>query len=305
VAIMTGPGTPSATVPGPGGGVDGELVRHATACAERAAREAGVVVREASQLAELAAVTALYDEIWQPDGNPPIGTELLRALEKAGNYVAAAFDGDRLVGAAVGFFTAPTGAALHSHIAGVSSTVAGRHVGYALKLHQRAWALRRGVRVIEWTFDPLVARNAYFNIVKLGGLPAEYLPNFYGGMHDGINGDDDTDRLLLHWDLGDPRVRAACSGRRHGGDTGALRSRGAVVALGRSSGGDPVTGRSDAATLLVAVPPDVAALRGANPGGAKDWRLAVREVLGGLLAAGARVTGFDRAGWYVVEHPGQ
>lgn len=291
-------------MPGQAGGIDTESVRHAAACAERAARAAGVVVRETVQLAELAAVTALYDEIWRPDGNPLIGTELLRALGTAGNYVAAAFDGDRLVGAGVGFFTAPTGVALHSHIVGVSSTVAGRHVGYALKLHQRAWALRRGVRVIEWTFDPLVARNAYFNIAKLGGRPAEYLPNFYGGMRDGINGGDDTDRLLLRWDLVAPRVRAACSGRRAAGDPAPPRARGAAVALGRGSGGDPVAGRSDAATVLVAVPPDVAALRSRNPGGAKDWRIAVREVLGGLLAAGARVTGFDRAGWYVVEQCG-
>ena len=284
--------------------IDTELTQDAAACAERAARAARVVVRETTQLTDLAAVSALYDEIWRPEGNPLIGTELLRALGKAGNYVGAAFDGDRLVGASVGFFTAPTGPALHSHIAGVSSTVAGRHVGYALKLHQRAWALRHGLRTIEWTFDPLVARNAYFNIVKLGGRPAEYLPNFYGGMRDGINGADDTDRLLLRWPLDDPRVQAACAGRRQASDVAELRSRGAVVALGRDAGGGPVTGRSDAATLLVAVPSDVAAVREANPGHAKDWRIAVREVLGGLLAAGARVTGFDRAGWYVVEQKG-
>jgi predicted GNAT superfamily acetyltransferase len=278
-----------------------DVVREAAACADRAASAAGVVVREATLLADLVGITALYDEIWQPDGSQPVSTELLRALSKAGNYVAAAFDGERLVGAAVGFFSAPDGGALHSHIAGVSSTVAGRHVGFALKLHQRAWALRRNVSVIEWTFDPLVARNAYFNIVKLAGRPAEYLPNFYGGMHDGINGDDDTDRLLLRWHLADPRVATACSGQRRTCDVADLHARGAVVALDRGAAGDPVSRRPDAATVLVAVPRDVEALRGANPGRAKEWRIAVRETLGGLLAAGARVTGFDRDGWYVVE----
>jgi predicted GNAT superfamily acetyltransferase len=278
-----------------------DAVAQAAACADRAALAADVIVRETGQLAELAGITALYDEIWHPDGSQPVSTELLRALSKAGNYVAAAFDGDRLVGAGVGFFTAPAGGALHSHIAGVSSTVVGRHVGYALKLHQRAWALRRNVAEIEWTFDPLVARNAYFNIAKLGGRPAEYLPNFYGGMRDGINGDDDTDRLLVRWHLTDPRVAAACAGERQTADAAGLRSGGAAVALDRGQAGEPVAGRSDAATALVAVPPDVAVLRVGNPGRAKEWRIAVREVLGGLLAAGARVTGFDRAGWYVVE----
>jgi predicted GNAT superfamily acetyltransferase len=283
--------------------VVGDVVGDAAACADRAALAADVVVREITRLSDLTAITALYDEIWHPDGTQPISTEMLRALSKAGNYVAAAFDGDRLVGAAAGFYTAPAGGALHSHIAGVSSTVAGRHVGYALKLHQRAWALRHDVPLIEWTFDPLVARNAYFNIVKLAGRPAEYLPNFYGGMHDGINGDDDTDRLLLRWNLADARVGAACSGRRQTSDAAWLRSRGAAVALGRGAGDDPVAGRSDAATVLIAVPPDVEALRGGSPGRAKEWRIAVREVLGGLLTGGARVTGFDRAGWYVVEQP--
>jgi predicted GNAT superfamily acetyltransferase len=280
------------------------VVADAASCADRAADAAGVVVRETSQLTEHASITALYDEIWHPDGSQPVSTEMLRALSKAGNYVAAAFDGDRLVGAGVGFFAAPTGvAALHSHIAGVSSTVAGRHVGYALKLHQRAWALRRDVPEIEWTFDPLVARNAYFNIGKLGGRPTEYLPNFYGGMHDSINGDDDTDRLLLRWNLADPDVIAACAGRRQATDAETLRSRGAAVALRRGHDGEPLTGHSDTATVLVAVPHDIAALRSGNPGRAKEWRIAVREVLGGLLTAGARVTGFDRTGWYIVQNP--
>ncbi|HWC83415.1 MAG TPA: GNAT family N-acetyltransferase [Pseudonocardiaceae bacterium] len=278
-----------------------EALEHAAACAGRAASESTVDVREVAQLPDLTAITALYNEIWRPDGSQPISIELLRALSKAGNYVAAAFDRDRLVGASVGFFTAPAGGALHSHIAGVSATVLGRHVGYALKLHQRAWALRRDVRVIEWTFDPLVARNAYFNIVKLGGLPAEYLPNFYGGMRDGINGDDDTDRLLLRWQLTDPRVLTACSGQRQTSDANALLEQGAQKALRRGENGEPIAEHTDAATVLVAVPPDVEALRAWNPGQAKEWRIAVRETLGALLAGDARVTGFDRDGWYIVQ----
>jgi predicted GNAT superfamily acetyltransferase len=272
----------------------------ATTRATAAAVASGVDIHEVDQPPELAAIANLYDEIWRPNTNPLVSPELLRALNKAGNYVAAAFDDGKLVGACVGFFTAPVHSALHSHIAGVSATVLGRHVGYALKLHQRAWALRHDVRLVEWTFDPLVARNAYFNIVKLAGRPAEYLPNFYGGMDDGINGDDDTDRLLVRWALTDPRVVSACAGRRESADVTALRAHGAATALRRGGRGEPVTGPSDAATVLVAVPHDVAVLRAGDRALAKEWRAAVREVLGGLLAGGARVTGFDRGGWYVV-----
>jgi predicted GNAT superfamily acetyltransferase len=267
--------------------------------ADSAALAARVRVRELAEVAEVSAVERLYDEIWRPEV-APISTELLRAFAKSGNYVTGAFDGDRLVGASVGFFAAPAGSTLHSHIAGVSATVPGRSIGYALKLHQRAWALLRGVSAREWTFDPLVSRNAYFNFVKLGARPIEYLPDFYGGMRDGINGDDDTDRLLLHWELAAPQVRAACAGNRSPADLGVERDRGAVVALGRSESDEPVTGRLDAALSLVAVPHDIETLRITDPALAKRWRVEVRNTLGALMASGGRVTGFARDGWYVV-----
>jgi predicted GNAT superfamily acetyltransferase len=278
----------------------------AVEAAEHAAHAAGVAVRELTDLADLEAVYRLYDRIWRPDpSNPPVTTEMLRALSKAGNYVSGAYDGDELVGACVGFFSPPADEALHSHIAGVSAAALGRGVGYAVKLHQRAWALARGAQTIAWTFDPLVRRNAYFNLAKLAATPAEYLPNFYGGMNDGINGDDETDRLLVHWPLAAPEVVAACAGTLRHVDAAALREAGAAVALGRGTTHAPVRGALDSATILVAVPADVEALRGTDPGLAKEWRVALREVLGPLLTGGARVNGFDRAGWYVLSREGE
>ena len=282
---------------------DGDLDASVEA-ANAAALAAGVSVRRVTELAEHNAVVQLFEEIWRPDANSPMSTELLRALSKSGNYVVGAHDGGKLIGACVGFFSAPHDGVLHSHIAGVLPSGTGRHVGYALKLHQRAWALQHEIRRIEWTFDPLVARNAYFNVVKLGGRPAEYLPNFYGGMRDGINGIDDTDRLLLHWNLRDSRVVDACAGSWRAADVAELGRRGAVVALDRGSNGAPVAGSAataGAAISLVAVPRDIEALRITDPGPAAEWRAAVREVLGGLLGTGARVTDFARDGWYVVE----
>ncbi|WP_428995023.1 GNAT family N-acetyltransferase [Kribbella qitaiheensis] len=254
-------------------------------------------------MAELDEVYRLYDSIWRPDPkNPPVTTELLRALTKAGNYVGGAYDGDELIGACVGFFEAPAEVAMHSHVAGVSGAARGRNVGFALKLHQRAWALQRGVRAISWTFDPLIRRNAYFNIVKLAARPTEYLTNFYGLMDDGINNGDDSDRLLVRWQLDTPEV-AAAAGRR---PAAGLELSEATIVLARAEDGRPLMGSTpDGGTLLVAVPVDVEGLRGTDPAAAKDWRAATREVLGGLLADGAQVTGFDRSGWYVLELPGK
>ena len=125
--------------------------------AATAADASGVQIREVTSGRELDAVHDLFNVIWQPGplGAPMTG-ELLRALAKSGNYVGGAFDGDELVGACVGFFGAPADEAVHSHIAGVSNASRGRSVGYALKLHQRAWSLQRGVSAVHWTFDPLI-----------------------------------------------------------------------------------------------------------------------------------------------------
>ena len=264
-----------------------------------AARAAGVRVRELSSLGELEDLVALFNSIWG-EGRPPVSLELLRALAKAGNYVTGAFDGEDLVGAGVGFFHSPSEDALHSHIAGVRNGMTGRGVGFALKLHQRSWALDRGVADIAWTFDPLVGRNAYFNLAKLGARAEEYLPNFYGSMADDINGADDSDRVLIRWPLRDPRVAKASAGQPF-----LARTSGAVVALGRDDAGRPRAGRRDGDLSLVATPADVRSLRETDPGLAREWRLRVREVLGGLLADGARVSGFDRAGGYLVTRLGR
>jgi predicted GNAT superfamily acetyltransferase len=274
-----------------------EVLTAAQEAADSAARAAGVLVRPVSGLAELTTVDRMLAGIWLEDASGPLlTTELLLALAKSGNYVAGAFDGDTLVGATVAFFAAPADRALYSHIAGVAAGAAGRSVGFALKQHQRCWALQRGIGAIGWTFDPLVARNAYFNLAKLGAVPTEYLPNFYGAMHDRINGDDDSDRLLVRWDLAAPAVVAAGAGRPHP----CVRPPAATVALGRSATGGPMPGSLHGQTVVVAVPEDIEALRGQAPGVARDWRTAVRETLGALLAGGLRVAGFDRDGWYVL-----
>ncbi|WP_091291971.1 GNAT family N-acetyltransferase [Amycolatopsis xylanica] len=264
--------------------------------ADTAAATSGVTVRELAEVPDLTAVCQLFDSIWQREepGAGPVTPELLRAMVSSGNYVSGAFDGGELLGACFGFFGSPAKSALHSHIAGVSAKGMGRGLGFALKLHQRAWALRQGVTAISWTFDPLIRRNAYFNLTKLAADPAVYLPNFYGRMRDTINGTGDTDRLMVTWDLlSDPVCAAAFGEPRR-----ALPS-GEPVLLA-DAGGRPVVASADTPVVLVGIPPDIEAVRRADPELGTAWRVALREVLHGLMADGARVVGFDRAGGYVV-----
>jgi predicted GNAT superfamily acetyltransferase len=293
------------------------LAATAAADAQAAAAAAGVDVRELHEPAELRLAQRLFEQIWRPARGdpPPVTAELLRALAHAGNYVAGAWAGERLAGACMGFLASPgraqgrsagparSGLALHSHIAGVAPGTQRHGVGFALKAHQRAWALSRGLRLAVWTFDPLVARNAWFNLTKLGAAATGYLPDFYGPMTDAINAGEESDRLLVSWRLDDPRVAAACSGAPVEPDPGALRAAGAGVALDQDAGGLPVAGPADAEVLLVRVPPDVEGLRERDPAAARRWRHAVRGTLGGLLASGAEVTGFTRDGCYVLQRP--
>lgn len=278
------------------------VVVQAVDAAEAAARASRVSVRMLDTLPDLTGVSELFGRIWQSEDSGLLPPNLLRAMAKAGSYFAGAFDGRTLVGACMGFFSQPQLGTLHSHIAGVDASMSGRNVGFALKLHQRAWALLHGVETIHWTFDPLVRRNAYFNIAKLGADPSEYLTNFYGPMYDVINGNDETDRLLLTWRLGSAHVGAACRGVPRAADAEEAIRQGATIGVRTSPTGGPVVDDvSDAPVVLVAVPKDVETLRRKDPVAAAEWRAAVREVFGGLLREGASVSGFDRAGWYIVE----
>src|SRR5687767_14627963 len=136
--------------------VDHDLVDAASRSAAAAAERSGVIVRPLTELSEFAACDALFSQIWGRAEGAPMPVNLLRALSSAGSYVVGAYAGTELLGACVGFWGAPDRPAMHSHIAGVATAARGRDLGFALKLHQRAWALRCGVPVINWTFDPLI-----------------------------------------------------------------------------------------------------------------------------------------------------
>ncbi|BDM74259.1 hypothetical protein HEK616_77460 (plasmid) [Streptomyces nigrescens] len=250
----------------------------------------GPEIRELHAMEEFATASRLYARIWGRDTtSPPVSAEVMRALSHAGNYVAGAYEDGRLIGASVAFFGDPIATTLHSHITGAAM---GRGIGLALKLHQRQWALARGLKRITWTYDPLIRRNAHFNLVKLGARPEEYLTSFYGAMEDAINGGDESDRVLTAWDLTAP-TETLTPGYASVGLAAAAHAL-------RNHGGRPETGPADAATVLVDLPDDIEALRRQDAGAARAWRLAVRHTLGGLLAEGARVIGFHDRRSYVV-----
>ena len=146
-----------------------------------------------------------------------------------------------------------------------------------------------------WTFDPLLRRNAAFNISRLGAVGTEYLVDFYGQIADGVN-DPETDRLAVTWNLRAALPGAPAPAGEEVPDT--------ILTAG--PGGEPAPGTvAQAGTgpglVRCWIPEDILTLRRTNPALARRWRLAVRDALGGALDGGYQVTAVLRAGWYVLE----
>ena len=298
-----------------GGRTNRDLLTQAGRAAAAAAAGAGVQVRPLETLEQMTAACVVFDRVWDigPDEVSEVQPALLRALGHGGNYLFGAYrvDTGELVGASVAFFTEPLGAAMHSHITGVLGEAAGTGVGGALKWHQRQWALERGLTRVTWTFDPLIARNAYFNLTRLGARAEIYFVDFYGPLDDGPNRGQPTDRAEVVWDLSSgPAVDAGRVAREglHGGagfDVDALLHAGTPVRLRVGPSGEPVPGESPAPgdrAVLVGIPTDIEAVRRTDPATALAWRVQLRAALSSLMVGTAwQITGFARSGWYLLE----
>ena len=263
----------------------------------------GATIRELSDLEDLRRLAELFAEVWGRSGQPSVDSDILKALSYSGNYVSGAYLNGRLVGGLVGWLGGPTHELhMHSHILGVITGSEARGLGFELKQHQRRWCLEREVKVMEWTTDPLVRRNVYFNLAKLGAGATSYLVNFYGEMTDGLNAGEESDRLLIRWRLDSQEAEEAAAGRAASLETDRLIAGGAsaILSVGRSGG--PEAGESwNARVLLCQVPEDIVALRHSDPSLARSWRLALRSALTGAIARGYAISGATRSGWYVLD----
>ena len=101
---------------------------------------------------------------------------------------------------------------LHSHMLAVKESYRNRGLGARIKREQRREALSRGIRRMEWTFDPLEIKNAFLNIHRLGAIVCSYRVNFYGLSSSRLQGGLPTDRLVAEWHLDSSRVRAILEG---------------------------------------------------------------------------------------------
>ena len=288
---MTQPGEANLSGAGcPGEAGDPAIFAAATRDAEEAAQAARVQVVEVTSLSDAQAAAHVAQNVW----GPAIGAkaDLVRALANAGTAALIARDlgapGSPVIGFALGFIGWRGGMHLHSHQVAVLEAARGRGVGPALKLAQRVDCLQHGITAIRWTYDPLIAKNARLNLVRLGAHVVAFLPDFYGQMTDMINANDRSDRFEVEWRLDVPVPRGPWTGVTPVGPV-----------LGVDENGWPLRAGEIRPGATVRLPPDYAVLRASGDPRAREWRQATGEVFAEAFGAGLTVAGF-RDGGYVL-----
>jgi predicted GNAT superfamily acetyltransferase len=177
---------------------------------------AHVEVRLCKGLEELNACVSLQKEVWNFSDYDLVPLRLFVVSQKIGGQVIGAFNGDELVGFVMSIPGARAGRPyLHSHMLAVHERDRNAGIGRCLKLFQREDALARGFELIEWTFDPLEIKNAWFNIERLGAIARRYNLNQYGISSSPLQGGLPTDRLVAEWWLRSERVVEVLKSGKH------------------------------------------------------------------------------------------
>lgn len=171
-----------------------------------------VVVRELEGPAEFEKAVEVARAAWRFSARSLPAASDLVAARHAGGLTAAAYEGREMLGFVHGFPRTNRGEPCqHSHLLAVLPGAQGRGLGAALKLFQRGWCLAREIRLVTWTYDPFLVKNATLNLVRLRARATALLPDFYGPMG-GIYGSLPTDRFEVSWRLDDPLVEEAIRG---------------------------------------------------------------------------------------------
>ena len=167
---------------------------------------AEIEIRHCHSLSEFNECVQLERSTWGEDITVPAA--IFVVAHHSGGQVLGAFDSGKIIG----FTLALAGLRgpqrfLHSHMTAVLPAYQNRGVGRRLKLFQRQDALKRGIALVEWTFDPLELKNAHFNLVRLGAIVRRYIPDCYGLTNSPMHAGLPTDRLVAEWWLDSERVR--------------------------------------------------------------------------------------------------
>jgi predicted GNAT superfamily acetyltransferase len=240
--------------------------------------DALIEIRKLTGLDEFLVAVQLQKTIWQFDDIDLLPLRFFVVASRVGGDVLGAFDGQRMIAFCLGIpGIKPTGHAyLHSHMLGVLPEYRNTGIGRRLKLRQREDALERNIPLIEWTFDPLELKNAFFNIERLGAIVRRYSLNQYGETSSPLQGGLPTDRCYAEWWIDSPRVRAILDGTHIQPDD----------------------------VERISFPANIAQIRSEENARAREIQQANAEKFQSAFARGLAVTGFtrnDTEGIYLLE----
>jgi predicted GNAT superfamily acetyltransferase len=247
-----------------------------------AGSQAVIEIRQLFHLPEFEEVLRLQQAIWGFADIELLPLRFLVVVSKVGGHVFGAYDGDMMVGFCFAIPGIKPGGRpyLHSHMLGVLPAYRDAAIGRRLKLEQREEALSRGIELIEWTFDPLELKNAFFNIERLGAIVRRYHENQYGITFSPLHGGLPTDRCYAEWWIASERV------------TSILAEEG----VGRGSGGPP--------QQVISYPADIARIRAEDPRRARQIQKENGEKFRRAFKEGLAATRFVRGeteGSYLLE----
>ena len=232
--------------------------------------ELTIEIQELKSIEQFADAVKLQQIIWGFEDIELLPVRLFVVASKIGGQSLGAYDGARMIGFALAIPGLKPGGRsyLHSHIAGVLQEYRNFGIGRRLKLRQREDAIVRGIDLIEWTFDPLEIKNAYFNIQRLGAVVRRFVRNQYGVTTSHLHGGLPTDRCIAEWWIQTERVRATVAG-------------------------DAYT--PPATVARVPVPAEIASLRTSDPKRAREIQARVTDGFEENLGRGLAVVGMERS----------
>jgi predicted GNAT superfamily acetyltransferase len=256
---------------------------------------ARIDVRQLRTHDEFIRCVELQHDVWGASFTERVSVGMLKVVQRIGGISAGAFEEDgRLVGFVFGLTGVERGRLVHwSDMLAVREHLRDHGIGRRLKEFQRDTVRKLGVTRIYWTFDPLVSRNAHFNLTRLGAHVVEYVPDMYGGdtnsvLHRGVG----TDRFIVAWDIDTaaPSVgEDAVNGRSWSTDAPILNPVGAdgLPAIPNVDGHVPTTVR-------IAVPEVIEQVQSQSIENAARWRASTRRAFMWALQEGYRVSAFTR-----------
>ncbi|GAA0351350.1 GNAT family N-acetyltransferase [Bacillus horti] len=246
-----------------------------------------ILYSEVTSHHELHQVVQLQTEIWGQDVVSPL-PQLLATIHHGGIIIAAFSEGE-MVGFNYGF---PGVEGDHkylvSHMTGIVPGFQNKGIGFGLKMKQKKLASSLGYKKIVWTYDPLEARNGFFNICKLGAKPTKYLEAYYGQMTDKINKALPADRLLMEWCI-DQELHKARSAKKHD-ETVSPKKYAIKIKNGSPYVYDLEKILQNSLPIYVTVPSNIHQIKEEDIELAKAWRFTIREAVKTSFTHGYRIT---------------